>query len=145
MHGAAEQKFLTAVINEWEGQEGQALWTAPNPQSAREGKLVFLPRGGLHGQCAMRKGLGMLSCSEFTQERRGCGLGPPGTQLFLASQAQNPALGGPHRHRLTQPFIVHILLWPHSSLSDRHRTKTQVTLMACLSSRVPCALSSSHN
>ena len=83
------------VINEWEGKKKQDLWTAPNPQSTKELKLICLPKGGLHGHCAVRKGLGILSCSEFTQERRSCGSEPPGTQLFLASQSQDPALTGP--------------------------------------------------
>lgn len=34
--GPTEWKIWKTVINEWEGSEGQALWTGPNPQSAQE-------------------------------------------------------------------------------------------------------------
>ena len=94
------------------------MWTAPNPQSTQELKLVFLPKGGLCGQRAVRKGPGMPSCSEFSPERRGRGPGPPGTQLFRASEPLKPALAGPAATG-SQTFIVHPrLCLPSNSASE---------------------------
>lgn len=77
------------------GEEGAGFVEDPKSPELPRIKVDFLPKGGLCGQHAMRKGPGMLSCSEFTQERRGRSPGPPGTQLFTASEPLNPVLVGP--------------------------------------------------
>ena len=84
-------------MNEWGlGEEGAGFLDGPKSPGVPRIKVdFFLPKGGLCGQHAMRKGPRMLSCSEFTQERRGRGPWPPGTQLFIALEPLNPALVGP--------------------------------------------------
>lgn len=89
----------------------------------------------------MGKGPEMLSCSEFSQERKGRSPGPPGTQLFIASWPQNPALTGPAGASSHCPYLAGVT----QLFSNGHRTETQVTLKGPVSSPIPAHLHTHHS
>lgn len=133
--GPNQGKFPTPAVND--GRGGRARLGDGPHSPGPPGIQVAFPAKGRPARTAWGRGCSAVLSLPGTQGR---GPGPPGTQLSLASESQNPALMGPLEASQHSPALS----VPAPRVTDARWSPSHPGCV-CLSSLHPCTPCSSHN